>query len=295
LHSYSLRVEGYRCEVSPSLAHVLAGAAELAPPPTLPREPEDRVRRGIARLLDRATPVDEIRLTPNRIYVAPCGEVGAAIEVSVKEFSGRTMRARWNQWIRQASRAERNWRAARAVMQCGIRTPEPLLLANPSRVSDPSYYGCRYLRGALEARQVIKAANAGRAGAEFPQVSVERILAEMGDIVRTLHGAGLWHRDLTSGNFLLWPWNDPANLSPFLIDLDRTRIGRTITRVTRIRELGRLPVFRREHQDVYLHGYYGDRVPRLDALLYRIHHRLYHLRARLRVQGGKAIRRWLYA
>src|SRR4029077_20707316 len=103
------------------------------------------------------------------------------------------------------SKAAKSWRAARALGEAGVLTPEPVLLIESEDPAGPSFYICRHLDGVIEARYLFRAANAGREREEFPQIDFRRFLEELGRLARRLHVAGILHRDLSVGNVLIRP------------------------------------------------------------------------------------------
>jgi hypothetical protein len=138
----------------------------------------------------------------------------------------------------------------------------------------PALYVCRFLDGATEARYLLRAANAGK---DLPDVDLSWLLEELGKTARKLHDAGFWFRDFTSGNVLI---RDGAL---YLVDLNRTRIGKVPSFSERMRDLSRMPILRPEHQEIFLSSY-GTR----DRKLYLLYHRAFLLKnqTKQRVRGG---------
>ncbi len=66
---------------------------------------------------------------------------------------------------------------------------------------------------------------------------VVRLLA---DYIRSMHDCGFWHRDLNSSNFLLT--GNPGSRQLYLVDLNRGRIVKDMSKRLRILELSRLTI-----------------------------------------------------
>lgn len=203
----------------------------------------------------------------------------------VKQFRNRgtrdRLRRRW-----RGSKAARSWRVARALLAAGLDTPEPALLIESMDEAGPSFYVCRYLPGTTEARYLFRAANAETLAEQFPEVDFPAFVEALGRMVRRFHDAGFWHRDLSGGNVLLRFGADgkPSELS--LVDLNRCRIGPPPTVSERVRDLSRLALFRPEHQELLLRGYWGER-PKGRGLYLAYHHGfLFKNRAKQRLRGG---------
>ena len=77
-----------------------------------------------------------------------------------------------------------------ALLAAGLQTPEPLLLVESESEGGPAFYVCRHLTGVIEARYLLRAANAGREREDFPQVDYPRFLEELGRTARRLHDTG---------------------------------------------------------------------------------------------------------
>ncbi|HEV7667330.1 MAG TPA: lipopolysaccharide kinase InaA family protein, partial [Thermoanaerobaculia bacterium] len=176
-------------------------------------------------------------------------------EVVVKQFREESWVAR-RRTARRGSKAERSFKAARAVLAAGVPTPEPILWLDAKGNSGVSFYICRRIEG-IEVRLLFRAAAAGREREEFPDLDLPQVLAEIGRLARRLHDAGIRHRDLSVGNLLVRPGapGEPPALS--LLDLNRARQGVTLGLPTRMREFSRLALFRPEHRDLLLAGYFG--------------------------------------
>ncbi len=186
----------------------------------------------------------------------------------VKQFRNQGAKARLRRRFK-GSKAARSWRVAHALLDAGLLTPEPVMLIDSTDESGPSFYVCAHLPDLLEARYLLRAANAGTEREQFPHVDLPSFLTELGRTARRLHDADIWHRDLTSGNVLLRFHADGTPSALYLLDLNRARLDRPLTLSERMRDLSRMPILRPEHQRLFLASYWegeGRRpsVPRSD-------------------------------
>ncbi len=214
------------------------------------------VEREVARLTDPASAVKTLHWGRNYLYVARLETLDGPVDVVVKQFRHLSRKDRLSRRWR-GSKAQRSWRAAHALLAAGILTPEPVLWIESEDEAGPSFYICRFLPDTLEARYLVRAANAGREREEFPGVDFPSFLDELGRTARRLHDAGFWHRDLSSGNVLLRCDAAGIPTALWLVDLNRTRIGRVPTTSERLRDLARMPLHRPEHRQRYLDAYWG--------------------------------------
>ena len=227
------------------------------------------LERAIARLIDPGAATKTLHWGRNYLYLTRCETATGPLEVVVKQFRNAGLRARMRRRL-GGSKAAKSWRVAQAMGAAGIATPEPLLLIESRCPTGPSFYVCRYLAGAVEARYPLRAANAGRLGELFPALDLPRFLRELGGFVHRLHDAGFWHRDLSSGNILVrgletggapagppLPATEGATAYDFnLVDLNRARPGRRLSLSQRARDLSRMNVLRPEHRRLFLAGYW---------------------------------------
>jgi hypothetical protein len=235
----------------------------------------------VARLTDPGASLETLHWGRNYLYVSRIETETGPVDVVVKQFRGHSVKDRW-----RGSKAERSWRVAHALLDAGLLTPEPVLLIEPTDGDRPSFYVCRHLAGLLEARYLLRAANAGREREEFPEIDLPAVLTGMGKMARRLHDAGFWHRDLTSGNVLIETREEGYRF--YLLDLNRTRAGRVPSFSERMRDLSRMPVLRPEHQELYLKGYWDG--PVRGRTLYLFYHRGFLLknRSKQRLRAGAA-------
>lgn len=208
----------------------------------------------------------------NYLYVSRLETAAGPVEVVVKQFRNRDLRDRVKRRWR-GSKAERSWRVARALLDAGLETPEPVMLVEADGEAGPSFYVCRYLPDVTEARYLFRAANAGTEATQFPGVDFPAFVAALGRTLRQLHDAGFWHRDMSGGNVLLRFGSDGRPTSLHFVDLNRARIGRPPSVSERTRDLSRLALFRPEHQDLLLESYWGAPPSGPQKALYLSYHR----------------------
>jgi tRNA A-37 threonylcarbamoyl transferase component Bud32 len=210
----------------------------------------------VAGLTDPASALKTLHWGRNYLYVARLATAAGPVEVVVKQFRHRSLRDRLRRRLR-GSKAARSWRIAAALLDAGIATPEPVMWIDSASLEGPSYYVCRYLPEVTEARYLFRAANAGEERERFPEADFPAFVAALGRAARRLHDAGVWHRDLSGGNVLLRFGADRLPAALYLVDLNRGRLGRPPSVSERLRDLSRLALFRREHQELLLASYWG--------------------------------------
>jgi tRNA A-37 threonylcarbamoyl transferase component Bud32 len=265
----------------------LRGAVAAAWPTTL-----DELRR----VVDPTAAEKTVHWGRNYLYRARVRTAGGELPVVVKAFRGDGARQRLQRRLK-GSKAQRSFAASVAMMEAGIRVPAPLAAVESADGRGPSFFVCEHVEGALEARFLFRAMNEGRQRELFPQVDVGRVLARLGETLRRMHAARLWHRDVSAGNVLLaGDWSTRSGAGElYLVDLARTRVGRPLTRSERMRDLARLPLHRPADRRALLASY-CDAPPDLAArALFALHHHAYHLRHRLkdRLRGVRRTMRGL--
>ncbi|MEP7010503.1 MAG: lipopolysaccharide kinase InaA family protein [Acidobacteriota bacterium] len=212
----------------------------------------------LAHLTDPGAATQTLHWGRNYLYATrfPGSPTG---EVVVKQFREESWAAQRRK-ARRGSKAERSFRAARAVLGAGVPSPEPILWLDAKGDSGVSFYACRRIEG-IEVRHLFRAAAVGKEREEFPDLDLPQVLQEIGRLARRLHDAGIRHRDLSVGNLLVrrpvpaGAPGEPPELS--LLDLNRSRLGVTLNLPARMREFSRLALFRPEHRELLLAGYFG--------------------------------------
>jgi tRNA A-37 threonylcarbamoyl transferase component Bud32 len=236
----------------------------------------------VRRVIDPSSAVRTVHWGRNYLYEAVMETATGSHPVVVKSF-------RDDGWRRQLSRrlkgtkARRSWLASLAFLDAGVAVPRPIFVAESRDELGPSYFVCTLIPDALEARYLFRAMSAGTAAEQFPEIDVDVFLGALGAMLRRLHDAGAWHRDVSAGNVLLtgrWHEADAGEL--YLLDLNRARVGRRLTRNERMRDLARLPLFRKPHRERLLGAYFARPAARIDRLFYAAAHFGFHNRHRVK-------------
>lgn len=235
--------------------------AELEPPP--------------AGLLDPAHALRTLHWGRNYLWVAAWPGVG---DVVVKQFRHDSVRARLRRLWR-GSKAYHSFHVGRAIAALGIDTADPLLWAECAEPSGPGWYVCRLVAG-IEARYPFRALAAGTLERDFPDLPASELIGAVAATARRLHEAHFWHRDFSAGNLLLTRRNGP--LAAAVVDLNRCRWLAPVSHSERLRDLARVPVHRQEDQRALLTAYYGSNPSGSAWRLYRLYHRSFHGRHRLK-------------
>ena len=247
----------------------------------------------VARLVDPGAARETVHWGRNYLYETEIETADGPIAVVVKQFRNQGARARWRRRS-GGSKAQRSWRAALAFEVAGVPTASPVALIEAKDPEGPSYFVTRRLEAAIEARYVFRAANRGDLAEAFPHVDYPAFLERLGVLLRRMHEARLFHRDLSIGNVLLlgaadgraWPGDDPALA---VIDLNRVRHrSRPLTWGERTRDLCRLAIFRPEEQRALLRAY-GQGPP---SAFRWWSYKLYHHGFRAKIATKKGVRGW---
>jgi tRNA A-37 threonylcarbamoyl transferase component Bud32 len=246
----------------------------------------------VRRLADPGAALETLHWGRNYIYRAELHTAGGTLAVAVKQFRPQGWADRLRRRLR-GSKAWRSWQAACVFQQAGIPTAAPLLLLESVRPDGPSLFVAEHLAGVTESRYVFRAVEEGSLSERFPWLDYEGFLRQLGSLLRRMHEAGCWHRDLSIGNVLLQrpaAGSGPAVPELFLIDLNRARLGRQPTVSERTRDLCRLRIFEPAHQELFLRAYWGQDDPRFawKRSLYRRYHQgfLKKVAAKGKVRGG---------
>jgi len=272
-----------------------AGWEEPTPEPE--GEPSLEGKAELLRLLDPASAIETVHWGRNYIYLAHLSSVSGTLPVAVKQFPGGGWRRRLRRRFRDG-KADRSWRTARDLQRAGLLTPEPVLKAESADPGGATWFVTRYLDDVFEARYLLRAMNEGRTAEAFPRVDEELFLDTLGRMVRHLHRAGFWHRDLSSGNVLV-RWHEDRAPELYLVDLNRTRKLRRLSLSQRTRDLSRMMIHLPPHQERFLRAYWGDdrRLGR-SRRLYHLYHRSFRAKNRVKNKIKRLFRRlksWLFS
>ena len=242
--------------------------------------------------LDPGAAIETIHWGRNYLYRSRWPSAKGPVDVVVKQFRHGSWRARWSR-RRKGSKAQRSYYNARTLSALGVGTAEPILYIESHDLHGPALFVSRHLENHLEARYLVRALESGSAERDFPGVDADRFFECLGRLVRRLHQADIWHRDLTSGNVLIdtrrLASDGPDALS--LLDLNRARVGRRLGLGARMRELSRMPAPTPSVRRAFLDGYFGARsspARRWQAAWYELARRTFLLRN----SSKKKVRSW---
>jgi tRNA A-37 threonylcarbamoyl transferase component Bud32 len=240
----------------------------------------------VERLIDPGSAVKTLHWGRNYLYVSRLETAAGPLEVVVKQFRHRELRDRLRRRF-AGSKAAKSWRVAWGLLAAGLQTPEPVMLLESADESGPAFYICRHLAEVTEARYLFRAAAAREEAERFPGVDFPAFITALGRAARRFHDAGFWHRDLSGGNVLLRFGTDGQPTDLYLVDLNRTRMGRPPNVSERLRDLSRLALFQPEHQELLLASYWGT-----DGIRGRRRYLAYQRAFVLKNESKKRVRGW---
>ena len=193
----------------------------------------------------------------NYLYSAHLETSSGVIEVAIKQFRNQGLRAGLDRRLK-GSKAARSWRGSLALSNAGVPTPDPVLLIESRAEDGPSFFVSRRLQGFVEARYYFRSLEAESETSDYPNIDAKILMQTLGHSIRRLHDGGIWHRDLSIGNLLLMPPLDRDEpITVYFIDLNRARCDQRMSIGRRTRDLCRLRIFRRQHQDIFLRAYWS--------------------------------------
>jgi hypothetical protein len=162
---------------------------------------------------------------------------GVPLPLAVKRFGSdhpvKTLSARW-----KGSKAFRSWRAALALFDRDVGTPEPIgfLEVDDQREGPSCFYLCRYVEDTVSFRDELVRL--------FHQRPLCRLFMDLlqtvASGVRGLHAAGVQHNDLGNQNILLRRTGEGTWVQPLFIDLNRARVKESLSLEERARDVSRL-------------------------------------------------------
>lgn len=211
----------------------------------------------VQTIVDPASARETLHWGRNYIYSVELDTAAGPLRVAVKQFRNQGLRARWRRRMGR-SKARRSWHGARALVELGVPTAEPIMLIESDESGGPSFFVTRPIKRFFETRYFFRALAAGRAEELFPSVDARQLLEQIGGNLRRLHDGGVWHRDVSVGNLLVQAKDRDSPPRVFLIDLNRARVGGSLSISQRTRDLCRLRVFRADLQEVLLRAYWGN-------------------------------------
>ena len=246
------------------------------------------LEQAVAHLTDPVSATETIHWGRNYLYRTTLETQSGPADVVVKQFRNIGSKKQLDRRLR-GSKAERSWRMARAFVEAGIPTAEPLMLIESKADDGPSFFITRHLGPVIEARYIFRAVNENSLEERFPGFDYPGFLESLGIALRRMHDAGLFHRDLSIGNVLL-PEGvsavDPDQL--VIIDLNRGR-QRVLGLAHRVRDLCRLTIYAREHQRRFVDAY-AEAGSGIDPGSLWWRYKLYHHGFRFKIESKRVIR-----
>lgn len=221
----------------------------------------DDLEGELLRIIDPSSATRTVHWGRNYLYEArmrcACGEQRVVIKTFRNQTAAQRAKRRW-----RGSEAIRTWRVSQAMVESGIPTPDPVAVLDSIRLDGPSFFVSQLVDG-LEARYLFRAMNTSRTAELFPEIDVDAFLSTLGQLLRRLHDSRFWHRDVSAGNLILAAEESRSpEKSLYLLDLNRTRIGKPLSRSERMRDLSRLPIFVQAHRDRLLESYWAPELPK---------------------------------
>jgi len=126
------------------------------------------------------------------------------------------------------SRAQVSYTTAHNLVNAGSRTPQPIFVMTKRWIGWIQLNV--YISEAVDPHTTLR--NALKSGIEEERIPA--ILHDLGENLARMHNAGIFHRDLTSGNFLV----DDQNRT-YIIDLNRS-VQRQPTTKRRLKDLAKI-------------------------------------------------------
>ena len=134
-------------------------------------------------------------------------------------------------------RAWTSWEVAQALRQADVRTPKPLYVFAQRRqgVIRDSFFVAAAIHPHQTLRDLLRS--------DAPQDLMEQAVADLAKSIARMHRAGIFHRDLTTGNFLV----DGDGLV-HIVDLNRARQRPRLSPRQRLVDLARLSFAARDSE-----------------------------------------------
>jgi hypothetical protein len=243
----------------------------------------------LERLTDPQNASETIHWGRNYLYAVELRTIAGVEPLVVKQFRNQGVVARLKRrWT--GSKAEKSWRAAGRLVENGVRTPVPVMLIESIDPEGPSFFVTRRLGDFFESRYYFRALAAGSEAVEFPDIERDDLIGALATACRRIHDAGVWHRDLSIGNLLVFRRDEGLAVS--IIDLNRARLDHRMSPWRRTRDLCRLPFPDRGSREMFLSTYWSRPIragtPRYG--LFWLMQQSFLLRNRLKVAARRPFR-----
>lgn len=226
----------------------------------------------VRRLTDPANATETVHWGRNYLYRTLLQHRPGESGVTVKQFRNQGLKKRTERRLR-GSKAARSWRMARAFVEAGLPTARPVAWIESTDPEGSSFFVTEHIDGVVEARFVFRAAGGDTLADDFPELDYPSFLEALGQLLRRMHDAGLFHRDLSIGNVLVpAAATSPGPEDLYLIDLNRARRRSPVGLLERQRDLCRLTLFRTGDQSRFLRAYWGGAPGPLRWGLFKLYH-----------------------
>ncbi len=182
----------------------------------------------------------------NRIVALPLAAgPGRFVDAVAKEF--RPAGLKRLKTLAFPSKAVKAWRGAAACLERDVPTPRPMACLERRRagIVAESWFVSGWIENASEIRPLFL---------ELGGEDLRILIMELAAFLRRAHEQGILHGDLSDGNILV---SGPPPYRFFLIDTNRIRARRRLSRRVRIRNLIRLGV-PPDAQEAFLDAYLGE-------------------------------------
>ncbi len=183
---------------------------------------------GLEKLLDKNSAAEIIKEKPNLIFRIKVRDLKPFSDIVVKKFYHRN----FLQFIMsplKKSKSVRSFTAAKHLLANGLDTPLPLCVIDRRRFGfiKESYYITEYIGKNQKVKHCLL---------ENPinEDKVLKLIDLVADYCKSMHGSGMIHRDLNLANFLI------TKNRLVLVDLNRSRIRKSIGYFSRVKDIGRL-------------------------------------------------------
>jgi len=168
-------------------------------------------------------------------------------DIVVKEFSSRGVDRLKSLFL--PSKAAKAWRGAMALKRRGLETASPVAYFEKRRAGfvERSFFLAERVDEAVEIRDLFRS---------LSLLELDGLLSPLASYLSLCHQKGVLHRDLSDGNILV-KRDEKGNFVFYLLDTNRIRLHRKISRLARVKNLIRLGI-PASLQKPFLKKYFGE-------------------------------------